>query len=208
MELVTTPKRDGVQLTIYNSADITMVRETRRLTFKKGVNRIQFAWSGTLIDPTSLRIAFKTRKDDLELLDTVFPPGRRDVLQWNIRSDFNGSARVELNYFTSGITWRADYVLLTNERENRADLKGFVRVINNSGEDYPNAKVRLVVGKINLVERIKDLARKGMTYSRLKPKHRRYLRDDFKRRVRRAEAAKTSAGAGTLRRKHIVKEGL
>ena len=30
-------KRDSVQLTIYNSEDITLVRETRIVTFKKGV---------------------------------------------------------------------------------------------------------------------------------------------------------------------------
>ena len=52
VDLVTLPRREGTQLTIYNSEDITMVREQRLLTVKKGVNRIQFAWANTLIDPT------------------------------------------------------------------------------------------------------------------------------------------------------------
>ncbi|KKK83672.1 hypothetical protein LCGC14_2791020, partial [marine sediment metagenome] len=34
--LVTVPRREGTQLTIYNSEDITMVRENRLLTVKKG----------------------------------------------------------------------------------------------------------------------------------------------------------------------------
>jgi hypothetical protein len=34
-ELVTLPARDGVQLTIYNSVDLTLVRETRELTSSK-----------------------------------------------------------------------------------------------------------------------------------------------------------------------------
>ena len=38
-------------------------------------------------------------------------------------------------------------------------IDGFVRVQNNSGEDYENAEVRLVVGTINLVEKIAQLAR-------------------------------------------------
>lgn len=37
-ELVTLPKRDTVQLTIYNSVDLTLVQETRTLSFKKGNN--------------------------------------------------------------------------------------------------------------------------------------------------------------------------
>jgi len=38
-------------------------------------------------------------------------------------------------------------------------FEGFVRVQNNSGEDYENAQVRLVVGRINLVEKIAQLAK-------------------------------------------------
>ena len=38
-------------------------------------------------------------------------------------------------------------------------FENFVRVTNNSGEDYEDAQVRLVVGNINLVEKIAQLAR-------------------------------------------------
>ena len=34
VDLTTLPSRDTVQLTIYNSADLTLVRETRVLTFR------------------------------------------------------------------------------------------------------------------------------------------------------------------------------
>ncbi len=47
MDLVTLPTREGTQLTIYNSEDITMVREHRLLTVKEGVNHIQFSYSVT-----------------------------------------------------------------------------------------------------------------------------------------------------------------
>jgi len=39
VDLVTVPTRKGTQLTIYNSEDITMVREHRLLTVKEGVKR-------------------------------------------------------------------------------------------------------------------------------------------------------------------------
>ena len=56
VDLVTLPSRDTVQLTIYNSADLTLVRERRNLTLKKGWNWLQFMWANTLIDPTSLSL--------------------------------------------------------------------------------------------------------------------------------------------------------
>ncbi len=56
VDLVTLPSRDTVQLTIYNSADLTLVRESRNLTLKNGGNKLQFSWANTLIDPTSLEM--------------------------------------------------------------------------------------------------------------------------------------------------------
>jgi hypothetical protein len=158
VDLVTIPRREGTQLTIYNSEDITMVREHRLLTVKPGINRIQFTWANTLIDPTSIDFRILDNEDKVDLIDTTFPAGRNDALQWNIQSEMAGKIAVEIRYFTSGITWTADYVGIANREETKLDLTGYVRVYNNSGELYDNAQVRLVVGTINLVEKIADLA--------------------------------------------------
>ncbi len=160
VDLVTLPTREGTQLTIYNSEDITMVREHRLLTVKEGVNRIQFSWANTLIDPTSIEFRILDHQDKVDLVDTTFPAGRNDALQWNIQSKMAGKIPVEIRYFTSGITWAADYVGIANEDETKLNVTGYVRVTNNSGELYDNAQTRLVVGKINLVEKIADLARR------------------------------------------------
>ncbi|KKK71591.1 hypothetical protein LCGC14_2912370, partial [marine sediment metagenome] len=63
VDLVTVPRREGTQLTIYNSEDITMVREHRLLTVKQGINRIQFSWANTLIDPTSIDFRILDHQD-------------------------------------------------------------------------------------------------------------------------------------------------
>jgi len=160
VNLVTLPRREGTQLTIYNSEDITMVREHRLLTVKQGINRIQFSWANTLIDPTSIDFRILDQQDKVDLVDTTFPAGRNDALQWNVQSQLAGKVPVEIRYFTSGITWSADYVGIANEDETRLSLTGYVRVYNNSGELYDNAQTRLVVGTINLVEKIADLARR------------------------------------------------
>ena len=63
IDLVTLPTRDTVQLTIYNSADLTLARESRALTLRKGSNKLQFSWANTLIDPTSLDMLPKAHAD-------------------------------------------------------------------------------------------------------------------------------------------------
>src|SRR6185295_11557279 len=60
--------------------------------------------------------------------------------------------------FTSGITWSADYICIADKDEKQMSFDGFARVHNNSGEEYEKAQVRLVVGTINLVEKIAQLA--------------------------------------------------
>src|ERR1700693_3935159 len=158
IDLSTVPDRQKVQLTIYNSEDLTLVRETRTVSFKKGVNPLQFSWANTLIDPTSVELRFVSRQDKLELLDTTFPHDKPQMLYWSVQSEIDGEGAIEISYFTSGISWSADYVLVANPGETEVNFEGFVRVFNKSGEEYEDAQVRLVVGKINLVEKIAQLA--------------------------------------------------
>src|SRR5512136_2715707 len=159
INVVTLPGRDTVQLTIYNSADLTLVKETRVLTFRKGLNRLEFSWANTLIDPTSVEFRALTHAGEVDVLDASFPPRVTNTLEWRIQSEFAGEVQVEIRYFTSGITWSADYVAEAAKDEKAMTLAGNVRVNNNSGEDYENAQVRLVVGVVRLVEEIANLAR-------------------------------------------------
>ena len=161
INVVTLPGRDTVQLTIYNSADLTLVKETRLLTFRKGLNRLEFSWANTLIDPTSVEFRAITHADGVDVLDLSFPPRVSNTLEWRINSEVAGEVQVEIRYFTSGITWSADYVAEATKSEKAMTLAGNVRVTNSSGEDYENAQVRLVVGVVRLVEDIARLARQA-----------------------------------------------
>ena len=147
IDLSTVPDRDTVQLTIYNAEDLTLVRETRKVVFKEGGNPLQFSWAGTLIDPTSVQLRFLTDPDKLTVLDTTFPHDRPQVLYWNVGSELAGEATVEISYFTSGISWAADYTVIAAPEEDAAKIEGYVTVSNQSGEDYEDAEVRLVVGR-------------------------------------------------------------
>ena len=212
IDLVTLPNRDTVQLTIYNSEDITLVRETRHVTLKKGANKLQFSWANTLIDPTSVTFRPLDHKNDVELIDTVYPGQKPQHLIWNVQSRFEGQVKVEVSYFTSGLTWKMDYVGITDPDETKMHFRGYVRVFNNSGEKYEKAQVRLIVGTINLVEKIAELARRrgmpvpapsaapGGRYGQLRKQSAKLAMD----RAAAAEAEGLAAG----RKREIVKEGL
>ncbi|MBI1292910.1 DUF4139 domain-containing protein [bacterium] len=161
IDLVTLPERDRTELTIYNSQDLTLARESRTLSFSKGANQIQFSWANTLIDPTSLQLDLGTAKG-LTMVDAVYPANTQELIVWNIEAQEDVSAPVTITYFTSGLTWSSDYVLKANSAETALQMQPRITVRNNSGEDFSNAETRVVVGEINLVEMIAELARRGI----------------------------------------------
>jgi len=210
VDLVTLPSRDMVQLTIYNSADMTLVRESRDLTLKTGENKLQFSWANTLIDPTSLEMLPKADADKIDIADLTYPPRVRNLGLWNIKSGVAGKVPVEITYLTSGLSWRAFYMGTLTEDEKTMRLQGYVRVTNNSGEDYENAQTRLIVGKVHILDQIAELARRQYPYG--KPGVRpipvtapeRELRERAGREIR-LFAARAS---GPAKPKEIKKEGL
>ncbi|MHC4784145.1 MAG: DUF4139 domain-containing protein [Planctomycetota bacterium] len=166
VDLVTLPAKDITQLTIYNSADLTLVRDGRSLTLKEGDNKLQFSWANTLIDPTSLSMLPKAHADKIDIDDLTFPPRVQNLGLWNINSEIGGKVPIEISYLTSGLTWRAFYMGTLTEDEMTMRLQGYVRVTNNSGEDYQNAQTRLIVGKVHILDRIAELARRQYPYGR------------------------------------------
>jgi hypothetical protein len=169
VDLVTLPTRDTVQLTIYNSADLTLVRESRALTLKEGDNSLQFSWSDTLIDPTSLEMLPRAHASEVDIAELVYPPRVKNLGLWNVRSEVSGKVPVEISYLTSGLSWRAFYMGTLSHDESTMHLKAYVRVTNNSGEDYENAQVRLIVGKVHILDEIAELARRQYPYGRPTP---------------------------------------
>lgn len=164
IDLVTLPNRDQVQLTIYNLADLTLVREQRILTLKQGVNRLEFSWAGTLIDPTSIHLEAPQHQGQVSLIEATYPPNIQGSLIWTIESKIGGEIPIEITFFTSGISWRAFYMATLSPDEQSMYLQNYVHVTNQSGEDYNNAQTRVVVGKINLLDEIATLAQRNPPY--------------------------------------------
>lgn len=73
------------------------------------------------------------------------------TLVWLLETGDLTKQRIEANYLTEGISWRADYVLTLNEKDTLADLTGWATIDNQSGATYTNAQIKLVAGDINRV---------------------------------------------------------
>jgi hypothetical protein len=73
----------------------------------------------------------------------------KPTLVWLLRNQLERPQRVEAAYLTGGITWKADYVLVLDAADARADLTGWVTIDNKSGATYANAALKLVAGDVH-----------------------------------------------------------
>jgi hypothetical protein len=166
IELNVLPRREKVQLTIYNSADLTLVRERRNLTMKQGWNWMQYSWANTLIDPTSLDLEPLEHRDEITIEQLTYPPRLKDLGRWLIFSKISGEVPFEITYLTSGLSWRAFYMGTLAADERTMQLEGHVRVANRSGEDYEDARTRVIVGKAHVLDEIAALAKQQYPFGR------------------------------------------
>lgn len=88
----------------------------------------------------------------------------RPTLVWDIQAPKGGDQRMRVTYQTGGMTWWADYNLVFNEGKDAnsglLDLSAWVSIINQSGATYPDAKLKLIAGDVNRVQRDARVVRK------------------------------------------------
>jgi hypothetical protein len=93
----------------------------------------------------------------------------KPTLVWLLRNQTAQRQRIEASYLTSGITWKADYVMVVNAADTLSDLTGWVTIDNKSGATYGNAALKLVAGDVNRAQdarrdqRVMELAAKALS---------------------------------------------
>lgn len=207
----------SVDVTVYNQ-NLGLIRETRTIHLKSGVNDIAIFDVPSQIDATSVHFKSLTAPDALSVLEQNFqydlisreklleryigkeieveriyglngekketikgtllsnqggqviqvgkklqlnPTGSlilpelpeglltKPTLLWKLDSDKPGKHECEISYLTGGMGWSADYVLVTNAKDDRMDLNTWVTINNNSGATLKDAKLKLVAGDVN-----------------------------------------------------------
>ena len=79
--------------------------------------------------------------------DTILSP----TLAWKLRSNREGKFDAELAYITGGLSWKADYVIVANEKSDLVDIVGWVTFNNRSGKTFRDAKIKLMAGDVNKI---------------------------------------------------------
>lgn len=74
----------------------------------------------------------------------------KPALIWQIYSPVSGTRELVISYLTGGMSWEADYVLISNAENTEADFRGWVNIDNKAGMTYENAVLKLVSGQISL----------------------------------------------------------
>ena len=143
----------------------------KKIQFTRTVGRKKESVTGTLISsPTSVVNTGKgsdfsynglvIRTDDGHII--LSPEGEIDVMEmpegliakpsllWQVDSDLDQDAKMELSYLTQGMKWNANYVL-TLGQTGTADLQGWVTLDNQSGASFNDATLKLLAGEVNVV---------------------------------------------------------
>lgn len=80
------------------------------------------------------------------------------TLMWLLKNERAERQHVEASYLTNGIKWRSDYVVTLNNKDDRADMTGWITIDNRSGATYRDARLKLVAGEVN---RVKEERQRG-----------------------------------------------
>ncbi len=106
--------------------------------------------SGGLVIQTDKKIVLNPAG---EISMPELPDGLRlkPTLTWLVASQVDGVKKLEVSYQTSGINWSADYVLVTDDKDVKADMTGWVTVNNYCGATFNDAKLKLIAGDVNMV---------------------------------------------------------
>ena len=96
-------------------------------------NEITFGYPG--------RLAFPELPPDLIAKPT---------LVWLVESA-QPKQSLEVSYLARGMSWKADYVFVVNDKDDKGDLVGWVTLQNQTGATYRDAELKLVAGDVNRV---------------------------------------------------------
>jgi hypothetical protein len=76
----------------------------------------------------------------------------KPTLVWKVQSPQAGTHKVRTTYQTSGLTWRADYNLVLDASNTKADVSAWVTMLNVSGASYRDARLKLIAGDVQRVQ--------------------------------------------------------
>lgn len=80
--------------------------------------------------------------------DTILKP----ALDWLIRADQAAKLEAELGYVSGGMTWKADYNVISTDNTDVVELIGWVTIENHSGKSFDGAHIALMAGEVSKLQ--------------------------------------------------------
>ncbi|MDQ3620975.1 MAG: hypothetical protein M3463_00575 [Verrucomicrobiota bacterium] len=80
--------------------------------------------------------------------DTILKP----TLTWQLQAVRPVKLDAELAYVTGGMSWEADYNVITPEQGDALEFIGWVTIDNQSGKTFPNARINLMAGDVSKLQ--------------------------------------------------------
>ncbi|MHC4711841.1 MAG: hypothetical protein ACYTAN_01045 [Planctomycetota bacterium] len=153
IKLTTLPVRQRVEIQ-FDNARATLVEEERIVTLLRGQNLIDFSWSNTAIDKSTIQFRVvdmptrAKRKDDpvsvvtpsgavemIRVINVSYPPGE-NALVWEVYAEKPFAARVRISYVISNLGRLFNYRAVAEHDESTLTLRKYIRVNNLSGEQF------------------------------------------------------------------------
>jgi hypothetical protein len=144
VKLVALPERGRVVISL-SHPEATLVEEERVLPLQKGVNKVDFSWRGVNIDAASIQIRMLGHPDKVQVLNTSYPPNE-NALIWEISSPTAQEERIRISYLLAGLNRDVIYKAVAEPDEKTVQLRDYLRLRNDSGEDFAGAELTLGYG--------------------------------------------------------------
>lgn len=144
VKLAALPERARMVVSLAHP-EATLIEEERVITLQQGVSHVDFSWAGVSIDPDSIQVRMLSHPDKVVVLDTSYPPGEA-ALVWDVSSPAAQEERVRISYLLSGLTRAVTYKAVTEPNETALTLRSYLRLRNDSGEDFADAEIGLGYG--------------------------------------------------------------
>jgi len=95
-------------------------------------------------------------RDDKIPTRVIFPEVPENLrasptLSLRVESNFPGRRGLDLSYLTSGINWKADYVVMFDEDKKRMDLQGWATLENQTQTSFDDVELSVIAGYVGQV---------------------------------------------------------
>jgi len=86
----------------------------------------------------------------------------RPTLLWRVETAKPGKQMARISYQVEDFAWHAEYSLVLNDSDTKADLSAWVSVENRTGRAYPNARLKLMAGDVQREDRQESSGGQGI----------------------------------------------